>query len=547
MVCCKKLPSAETTWPPKYRRTGCDHKARNELVALPAAGIPDPATGPDSGIAERPSRSIEHRSEGSGVGSLTWGPTCWEAWRRVRAGHWVLTYQTDLSSILNRTVYSGDGVTTATSSTRALGSGQNSAMALARDVVLERSETTTLPGRRPRLRLVGLASITVTFLAASAAPTPLYANYQKTWGFSDLTTTVVFGIYALAFLSALLVVGRLSDHIGRRPMLLAGIAGQVLALGLFTDARSVATLVAARIVQGLAAGTAIGAVGAGMLDIDQTRGAVANATAPGLGTASGVLLSAFAVQWLPAPTHLVYIVLAGVLLVQAIGVVLLPETSPMAPGARSSLVPQIALPPQTRKPLLAAAPVLFAVWALGGFYASLGPSLIDHLVGSASVIDAGLGLGILTGVGALATYVLRARPADRVMLIGTRALMAGVVVVLLSLWAGSPPLFFLGTAVAGIGFGAGFQGGIRLVAPLAHPDQRAGVLSVLFSISYVALGVPAVIAGVAVVEGGGLVATSYAYGLAVIALAATATFNLVRLQRTASPSTASLLTKECSR
>ena len=439
-------------------------------------------------------------------------------------------------------------MTTATSGTRASGFGQNSATGPALDVEFERGEPTTLPGTwRPRLRLVGLASITVTFLAASAAPTPLYAAYQKTWGFSDLTTTVVFGIYALAFLSALLVVGRLSDHIGRRPMLAAGIAGQILALGIFTDAHSVAALLAARIVQGLAAGTAIGAVGAGMLDIDQTRGAVANATAPGLGTASGVLLSAFAVQWLPAPTHLVYVVLAGVLLVQAVGVVLLPETSPMAPGARSSLVPQIALPPQTRKPLLAAAPVLFAVWALGGFYASLGPSLIDHLVGSASVIDAGLGLGILTGVGALATYVFRARPADRVMLIGTRALMAGVVVVLLSLWAGSPPLFFLGTAVAGVGFGAGFQGGIRLVAPLAHPDQRAGVLSVLFSISYVALGVPAVIAGVAVVEGGGLVATSCVYGLAVIALAATATFNLVRLQRTASPATASPSTKECFR
>jgi predicted MFS family arabinose efflux permease len=436
-------------------------------------------------------------------------------------------------------------VTTATSSTRPSGFGQSSAIERALDVELERAEAPS--AWRPRLRLIGLASITVTFLAASAAPTPLYATYQKSWGFSDLTTTVVFGIYALTFLSALLVVGRLSDHIGRRPMLLAGIAGQVLALGIFTDAHSVTALLAGRIVQGLAAGTAIGAVGAGMLDIDQTRGAVANATAPGLGTASGVLLSAFAVQWLPAPTHLVYVVLAGVLLVQAVGVVLLPETSPMAPGARSSLVPQIALPPQARKPLLAAAPVLFAVWALGGFYASLGPSLINHLVGSASVIDAGLGLGILTGVGALATYVFRARPADRVMLIGTRALMAGVAVVLLSLWAGSPPLFFMGTAVAGVGFGAGFQGGIRLVAPLAHPDQRAGVLSVLFSISYVALGVPAVIAGVAVVEGGGLVATTCAYGLAVIALAATATFNLVRLQRTASPSTASPSIEECLR
>jgi MFS family permease len=400
-------------------------------------------------------------------------------------------------------------------------------------------ETTS---RQPLLRLVGLASITVTFLAASAAPTPLYATYQKAWGFSALTTTVVFGIYALAFLSALLTFGRLSDHVGRRPVLLVGIAGQILALVLFVDAHSVTTLLVARIIQGLAAGTAIGAIGAGMLDIEETRGAVANATAPGLGTASGVLLSAIAVQWLPAPTRLVYEVLAALLLAQALGVLWLPETSPRAPGAWRSLVPQIALPTQTRRPMLAVAPVLFAVWALGGFYASLGPSLIAHVVGSASVIDAGLGLGILAGVGALTTYVLRTEPAARVMLIGTSALIAGVGVVLLSILVRSPLGFFLGTALAGVGFGAGFQGGIRLVAPLAHPDQRAGVLSVLFTVSYLGLGLPAVVAGVAVDRGGDLVATSYEYGLAVIVLALIATANLIRLRTPANP-----LTEEVSR
>jgi hypothetical protein len=282
--------------------------------------------------------------------------------------------------------------------------------------------------------------------------------------------------------------------------------------------------------RGLATGGAIGAVGAGMLDVDQARGAVANATAPGLGTASGALLSAFAVHWLPAPTQLVYIVLAGVLVTQAFGVILLPETSPRAPGAWRSLVPQLALPAQTRRPLLAAGPVLFAVWALAGFYGSLGPALIDRLVGSASVVDAGLSLGVLAGVAALTTYVLRATAAPTVMLIGTTALIAGVAAVLLSLRAASTPGFFAGTALAGVGFGAGFQGGIRLVAPLARPDQRAGVLSVLYTVSYLGLGIPAVAAGFAVAKGGGLVATSYEYGGAVIVLAALATVNLIRLR-----------------
>ncbi|MGH9120425.1 MAG: MFS transporter, partial [Acidimicrobiales bacterium] len=372
--------------------------------------------------------------------------------------------------------------------------------------------------RASLLRLVGLASITVTFLAASSAPTPLYATYQKDWGFSALTTTVIFGIYALAFLSALLVVGRLSDHVGRRPVLLAGMAGEVVALVIFLDAHSVAALLAARIVQGLATGTALGAIGAAMLDVDQVSGAVANATAPGLGTGSGVLLSSFAVQWLPAPTHLIYLVVLGALLVQAIGVFLLPETSPRIPGARHSLIPRLAVPAQTRGAMLAAAPVLFAVWALAGFYASLGPSLIAHIAHSGSVVEGGLGLGILALVAALATYVLRAVKAAHVLLFGTITLIVGVISVLLSIRAGSITAFFAGTALTGVGFGAGFQGGIRLVAPLAQAHQRAGVLSVLFIACYLGLGLPAVLAGLAVVQGAGLVSTSYAFGLGVIAL-----------------------------
>jgi MFS family permease len=389
---------------------------------------------------------------------------------------------------------------------------------------------------RPMLRIVGLASITVSFLAASAAPTPLYATYQKAWGFSPLTTTVVFGVYAVALLATLLTVGRISDHIGRRPVLFIGIAGQVVALLVFADVHSVAGLMAARILQGLATWTALGAIGAAMLDIDPVPGALANATAPGLGTATGALLSGFAVQWLPAPTHLVYLVLAGVLVVQAGGLTRLPETSPRVPGALRSLIPQLEIPVPIRRPLLAAAPVLFAVWALGGFYASLGPDLIDHLVGSPSVVDGGLGLGILTGVGAATTYILRATPAPKAMLAGASALIVGVAFVLLAVWVDSPLTFFAGTAVAGVGFGAGFQGGIRLIAPLARPDQRAGVLSVLYVVSYLGLGIPAIIAGVAVVHGGGLVATSYEYGLGVIVLALFAAVNLIRVRTPGNPS-----------
>src|SRR5450631_108929 len=148
--------------------------------------------------------------------------------------------------------------------------------------------TRPVPGGRRRLSgrpaLYLLASLIVTLLAASAAPTPLYAIYQARWGFTPITTTIVFGVYAVAVLASLLTLGKLSDHIGRRPVLLAALAVQAASLLVFATADGVPALLVARVVQGLATGAALGAIGAGLLDVDRERGTFANAVAPGMGT-----------------------------------------------------------------------------------------------------------------------------------------------------------------------------------------------------------------------------------------------------------------------
>jgi MFS family permease len=111
--------------------------------------------------------------------------------------------------------------------------------------------------------------------------------FQAEWGFSPITITVVFGVYALAVLAALLTVGKLSDHIGRRPVLIAALITQIVALTVFATAGDVTALMLARIVQGLSTGAAVGALGAGLLDIDRVKGTVANGVAPVAGTATG--------------------------------------------------------------------------------------------------------------------------------------------------------------------------------------------------------------------------------------------------------------------
>jgi predicted MFS family arabinose efflux permease len=364
-----------------------------------------------------------------------------------------------------------------------------------------------------------LASITISFLASSSAPTPLYTHYQAEWGFSPITVTVIFGIYAISVLAALLFAGRLSDHLGRRPVLIAATAVQAATMVIFATASGVAGLMLARIIQGLATGAALGAVGAGMIDLNKERGATANAVAPAFGTATGGVLSGLLVQYLPAPTHLVYAVLCVVFVLQGIGVVLMADTIAPAPGALASLKPQLNLPIAARGPLLLALPLLMASWALAGFYASLGPMLVRGMLGVDSALLGGLALFVLTVSAGLAVLVLRHLEPRAMMTVGASLLAAGVGIAIWSLPHHSIAVFFAGTSIAGMGFGAGFQGAIRSVVPFAAPHERAGMLSIVFIVSYLSMGVPAIAAGALVARHGNILAIGKEFGIVVMTLA----------------------------
>jgi hypothetical protein len=128
----------------------------------------------------------------------------------------------------------------------------------------------------------------------------------------------------------------------------------------------------------------------------------------------------------------------------------------------------------------------------------------------------------------VATIALRRAAARTLMVSGILALITGVAVTIMAVNLGSVAVFFAGSAIAGAGFGISFQGGIRLVMPLAAAHERAGVVSLLYVVSYLGLGVPVVLAGFGVVHGGGLIDTTRLYGAAVIALAALALFGLLK-------------------
>jgi MFS family permease len=391
-------------------------------------------------------------------------------------------------------------------------------------LVAAQERTTNARQLSPAASFFLLASLTVSFLAGSSAPSPLYPIYMAKWGLSPIDVTLIFGIYAAAVLLALLIAGRLSDHLGRRPVLLVATVAQVFTMLLFGTATTVTGLLVARVVQGLTTGAAIGAVGAAMIDLDKSRGTVANAVAPPFGTALGGILAGILVQYLPFPTVLVYGVLGMIFLLQSIGITFMAESISPRAGVIASLKPQFNLPRATRERLLLALPVLVAVWALGGFYAALGPMLVHGMMGSNSPLLGGLALFVLAASGGVSVLLLQRREPREMMTVGAVCLLVGAAIAAVSVANSAVISFFLAAAVGGVGFGCGFQGAIRSVVPHAAAHERAGVLSIIFVISYISMGLPAVIAGWMIAHDGNMVGTAQIFCAVVVALAFTALF-----------------------
>lgn len=364
-------------------------------------------------------------------------------------------------------------------------------------------------------------SILIAFLAASSAPSPLYALYRDAWGFSAATLTAVFGSYAVALLGALLVFGSLSDHLGRRVVIVLSLALELVSIVLFWYAPSVGWLFAARIVQGVATGIATSALSAMLLDLHPQRGALLNSVGPMLGMGVGAFGTGVLVQYAPMPTHLVFELLMPVLALQALASCWLPETITPRAGVWESLIPRVHVPPQARATLLRILPLNTAGWALGGFYLSLGPTLARGVTGNASPLVGGALIAALVMTGAVAIAVVRQRPPRRVLQGSAILLSAGLALTLAGVTLHAPWPFFAGTVVAGLGFGAAFNGAVRTLAPLADDHERAGLMAGFFVMSYLGFALPAIAAGFSA-GWFGLDHTALGYGVLLIVLALTA-------------------------
>ncbi len=366
-----------------------------------------------------------------------------------------------------------------------------------------------------------IAALQVLVLFASGVPSPLYRVYAEEFGFGPGLITVVFAVYAFALLLALLVVGGISDHVGRRPVLVVALVVEAASMVLFLAADGVGWLLAGRIVQGLATGALTGAFGAALLDLQdpaRPRASLLTAASPAVGLGLGALGAGLAVQHLPSPTAWVFGVLTGLVLLAAVGIALfLPESSPRVPGLAGSLVPRVQVPAAQRRVFWLIVPSMLATWSLGGFFASLSPSVVadlyridDHTIGTLPVLT----INALSLVGAVGTQRMA---GPKAMVGGGLVLVAGMAGTIAALSTDVLALFLAATVLSGIGFGAAFAGALGTVTAGVDPGRRAGLLSAVFTVSYLAFSLPAIAAGVAtgVI---GLQRTAEVYGAAVVVL-----------------------------
>lgn len=359
------------------------------------------------------------------------------------------------------------------------------------------------------------------FFVAAAAPSPLLVPFQHEFGFGPAMVTVVFATYAGALLAALLVAGGLSDHVGRRPVIVGTLALEAVGMAVFLSAQGVEWLLAGRALQGIATGVAVGALNAAILEAappGSRMGALINGFAPLSGLAVGGVATGWLIQQVGDPATWTFAALTGVFVAFAVLSVRLPETSARRPGALASLAPRVSVAPAARRTFLAVTPGLVALWATGGLYLSLVPLAMHEVYGVHAPLAGGLAIGLLNATGAVVPLLLRRWPASAGTVAGSTSLLAGAVLAAVSVPLASPALFLTATAVAGTGFGLAFSASPRQVMEHVSGHQRAATFAAIYVVSYLAFSVPALVAG-ALVESLGLdrVLLGYAATVAVAA------------------------------
>jgi predicted MFS family arabinose efflux permease len=388
---------------------------------------------------------------------------------------------------------------------------------------------------RRRLAFPLLAFAFAAVMLGTTLPTPMYALYADQMHFAVLTTTIVFAAYAVGVLGALLVFGRWSDAIGRRPVLLGGIVFALASAVVFIAADSVALLLVGRLLSGLSAGVFTGTATAAVVEAlpaaERERAATVATIANVGGLGSGPVLAGLLVQYVPHPLvvpFVVHIVLMGLAVV---AVLIAPETSDRAGRIGFQ---RLSIPAEARAVFLTAATAAFAGFAVMGLFTSVAPAFVANVAGIGNHAVGGAVAASIFAASALAQLLGRRITPARAVAAGCAILVVGMVILSVALRLSSLAGILVAALVAGTGQGISFSRGLAAVVEQVPADRRAEVSSTYFVVAYVAISLPVVGAGLAA-HAWGLRTAGEVFGAAVGVLAALCLAAILVQERRATP------------
>lgn len=355
------------------------------------------------------------------------------------------------------------------------------------------------PDRPPRLAFISAVFSLLAVFAAVGSTIPLFNVYRAEDGFTNADISMTVVAYSAATLTTLLVLGRLSGHLGRRPTSVASLALLVLGCVLLLTVHHIGVLIAGRVLMGLGAGLASSSLTAYVVDTAPARPAwlasVASSQTVMLGLAVGATASGALVQFGPWPRDLIFLVVIGLLLVSAALIVMSSETVTPTPGAWRSLRPSVRVPARVRNLLAAAGAVLLPTWATGAFYQAFVPALVEDQLHTKSPLVLGLVFAAYMAPSALGAPLGGLFSPTAAQRIGMVAFLTGWIGIITAIATGALPLFIAATIVTGVAQGIAISAATRGLLNGSSLADRAPIFAVVYLLSYSGATFPSLISG----------------------------------------------------
>ena len=345
-----------------------------------------------------------------------------------------------------------------------------------------------------------VASLVGIMFMATTLPTPLYVIYEHAFGFSRVTLTLIYAVYVVGNLVALLLLGRTSDIVGRRKVSLAAIAIAAVSTFLFLFAQNTIWLFWARIFNGLAIGLTAGTATAWITELDpdqdRSRASFITTSSNFLGLAIGSSSAGLLAEYEPWPLQLPFVVYLFVLAILVIFIAHTRETVARSRGLDVLQWPRLGVPAGLRAPFIAPAVTVFGAMALVGFYAALIPSILAENLGETSHAVAGLVVGSLMLIVSITIVVTRNVTSRSAMLAGLALMLPSVALLVAAQAEGSMAVLLAGTAVSGISAALGYRGSLQVVNEIAPSDRRAEMVSTYFVAGFAGNALPVIGVGI---------------------------------------------------